>query len=61
MRWYDYLVCLWIADGMSAYFMMTLQATTLLDLLWYGALIVLGYLSFIFYADWRKEMINQKK
>jgi len=61
VRWYDYLICLWIADGMSANFMMVSQATTLFDLLWYSAVVVLGYFSFVFYADRRKEMINQKK
>jgi hypothetical protein len=61
MKWYDYFVCLWIADGMSASLMMTLAAATTVDFLWYSAMIVLGYLSFIFYADWRKEMIDQQK
>lgn len=61
MKWYDYFVCLWIADGTSASLMMTLAAATTVDFLWYSAMIVLGYLSFIFYADWRKEMIDQQK
>ncbi len=61
MKWYDYLVCLWIADGMSASFIMTITAATTVDFLWYAAMIVLGYLTFVFYADWRKEVIEKQK
>ncbi len=61
MKWYDYLVCLWIADGMAASFIMTITAATTVDFLWYAAMIVLGYLTFVFYADWRKEVIEKQK
>lgn len=61
MKWYDYLACIWIADGMSASIMETMLATTTVDFLWYAAMIVCGYLTFIFYADWRKAIIDKQK
>lgn len=61
MRWYDYFVCIWIADGMAASIMSFIEATTIIDLLWYAVWVVIGYLSFVFYTDWRKEMIDQQK
>lgn len=61
MKWYDYLACLWIADGMAASIMDTMSATTTVDFLWSATITVCGYLTFIFYSDWRKEIVDKQK